>query len=754
MGKPLLSLLDRLRHPGRLPASLQVQIVPALRAGIAGVLPILAGELMGEPLVAGIGVVGFLGCLIDPGGEPQVRLKAMMSFAVLVAAVCLLAWAGSQWLPLGIGLAVVCGFAFSYVMVLGAAATAVGLMLTVELVVFLGQPLPGAGMVLLGAFFAFLGGLWAVVLTLVIWPNGGDTPARGALAESWRALAGLAERMKSLHDAPPRPGGWERIAPEGWAPVRATLETTRSRLAAVRRTRGGTSARSRRVLLLLSDAETVFRLLCALCGSLEAIDRSGAAPARAAAGAFSNALRDIAESCRIIAGLLDAPPRDLAGARSRAALLTAALAGLDRSIGALGHAGATPDGPVAQAALVMREAALCLADAGRTTPAGHSADALADVIWAPADPLGLTAIGETLKSNFTIRSVAFRHAVRVALGAGLSVGLSQSSALDHGYWMSVTTVIILQPYTATTWRRMLDRVAGTVAGSVAAALLLAVLNTPLEIAVLIFPFLVVAMLLRAVGYAFYVLAMTVAFLLIADLFAANGLAPWSLSWLRIESSFLGAALALVLCFSLWPNWEARGLPNAIAASLMAARDFITAALARPDGAALDARTRGGLQRACGLANNNAETALQRLINEPRIVPSPAVEPALAAISAARRLSGLAIEIDALPAAAFAGPQNAAVAASAARWADEALAGLAASLAGQGSSGALPPLPQDVVAACRHAAADVAQAGAPGLLFAALERMERQVSAIAGGAGDLLAALPAAAPATPAARSPA
>ncbi len=740
MPSPLAFLTDRLPWPSTIPASLKVQLMPALRAGIAGVVPILAGELLGQPLIAGVGVVGFLGCLIDPGGERRVRLRAMMSFAVLVALVCVIAWAGSFSLPFGIALAFVCAFIFSYVMVLGAAATAVGLMLTVELVIFLGQPLPGFEAVATAALFAFTGGLWAVFLTLVVWPNAGDTPARGALASAWRALADLADRMKALHEDPDDAAGWASIAPEGWAPVRTTLETTRAGLAAVRRMRAGTSMRSRRILLLLSDAEAVFRLLCGLCGSLEAIDRSHTARARSAAGPFGNALSDVAACCRAVADMLDAAPRNLAEARSRSGQLSALLDSLDRALAGLAGPGGVPDGPVSQAALVLREVALCLADAGSAMPAGRSADALADTVWAPADAIDFAVIRETLKSNLTIGSVAFRHATRVALGAALSFGLGQMAAIDHSYWMSVTTVIILQPYTATTWRRMLDRIGGTVAGSVLAALLLAMVGTPLEIALMVFPFLVISLLLRTLGYGFYVMAMTVAFLLIADLFSAGQLAPLGLALLRIQSGLFGAVLALVLCFSLWPNWEARGLPNAIAASLEAAQSFLVAVLTREGGRPLDPATRARLQRACGLANNNAEAALQRLINEPRFVPSPAVEPALAAISAARRLSGLAIEIEGLPRAAFSGPQGDQISLGASRWASDALAAVAAALSGGTTTFTLPRLPPDIVAVCRQAAADPTSAGAPGLLYAALERTERQISAVAEGAGKLLTAL--------------
>ena len=46
---------------------------------------------------------------------------------------------------------------------------------------------------------------------------------------------------------------------------------------------------------------------------------------------------------------------------------------------------------------------------------------------------------------------------RVGIGATLAVALSRSFAVNHGYWMSLTLVFILQPYFAATWQRTVER---------------------------------------------------------------------------------------------------------------------------------------------------------------------------------------------------------------------------------------------------------------------------------------------------------
>ena len=59
----------------------------------------------------------------------------------------------------------------------------------------------------------------------------------------------------------------------------------------------------------------------------------------------------------------------------------------------------------------------------------------------------------------------------MGIGATLAVALSRSFAVNHGYWMSLTLVFILQPYFAATWQRTVERVLGSVAGAIGASLL-------------------------------------------------------------------------------------------------------------------------------------------------------------------------------------------------------------------------------------------------------------------------------------------
>ena len=64
---------------------------------------------------------------------------------------------------------------------------------------------------------------------------------------------------------------------------------------------------------------------------------------------------------------------------------------------------------------------------------------------------------------------------------------SKTFAVNHGYWMSLTLVFILQPYVATTWQRTVERVIGSVAGAIGASLLGLLMSTPLSVALAVLP---------------------------------------------------------------------------------------------------------------------------------------------------------------------------------------------------------------------------------------------------------------------------
>jgi uncharacterized membrane protein YccC len=94
----------------------------------------------------------------------------------------------------------------------------------------------------------------------------------------------------------------------------------------------------------------------------------------------------------------------------------------------------------------------------------------------------------TLRSVVAPDSVILRYALRVAVITTLAVVLAELLHIKRGYWMTITAIVILQPYTGITTQRALQRVLGTVIGAIITAALGALFHDPRAILVLSFVF--------------------------------------------------------------------------------------------------------------------------------------------------------------------------------------------------------------------------------------------------------------------------
>jgi uncharacterized membrane protein YccC len=158
----------------------------------------------------------------------------------------------------------------------------------------------------------------------------------------------------------------------------------------------------------------------------------------------------------------------------------------------------------------------------------------------------------TLRANVSISSEAGRHALRLAIVAGVAEVLAQSTALPHGYWITLTVLIVLRPDYGSTLYRGLQRAAGTVvgAGLGVATVLLGHFGT-WALLLGLGVSLLAAYSVLAVNYLFFAIFLTD---YVVVLLALLGLPPDQTAVDRLIGTGVGAGLAL-LAYVLWPTWE-------------------------------------------------------------------------------------------------------------------------------------------------------------------------------------------------------
>ncbi len=704
----------------------RLQIGRGVRTAFALIVPVIAGDLLGQPLFSWAALGGWLGSLADKGGSYRTRAATMGAFAVLGSACAFAGTDAAGAVPLAVASMLVVGIVGGLARVYGDEGSTVGLFIAVIYAVAVGSPSAVPHAPLLRAEMFAGGAAWAMVLSLLLWPLHPFRPARRAVAESYRVLAELALALASVSRAlgDQSAGAARDRARALHASVRSALESARVVLADVRRPKQGRSPRGEQLLVLTEGAEQLFGTLVAIDAELEAAHDSGST---AGDEAFARVFAALAGTFQQLAAAID----DTVDARRPARVEPPVFA--DLSVGTAWpnlhlRAAATLLSRLSSDVRVLVDTASHI-DARASTVIPTTDEQRAALPAAARDPLAwLRPLRETLTS----RSLPARHALRMGVAAAAAVWLSFALDITRGYWATITTLIVLQPYAGATIRKTLQRVGGSVFGGIIAAALAVVARTKLEIAAVMVPFTVGAVAVLPLNYGVFVLLLTPVFVLLAEPHPGD----WGVAGLRVVNTLLGGAIALAASQLLWPVREIATYAKQLAGLLRDLRAQFAAVTAPGDATAPAwGQNAHEARRRFGLAVTNAEATMQRLITED--APNPhRVEAAMTILTYGRRMaSTMAAIAESRASGELAQPES--VVAELASQLDalaDALDGSAARVAGaQAVSDA------SVELSIANESASASELGARSLQIAQLERLRAQLSVMQRAVARYLAA---------------
>jgi uncharacterized membrane protein YccC len=223
----------------------------------------------------------------------------------------------------------------------------------------------------------------------------------------------------------------------------------------------------------------------------------------------------------------------------------------------------------------------------------------------------LTRILDQLRANFTRKSLLLRHAARVALVCGLDVTIILGLNINHGYWLLMTSLIVLQPHVSGTMRRGLERIGGTVGGGILAAVLAVLLHSQLAIAAVLFPLALLSIAILPVSYAAFAFFLTPAFVLAWLPFSGD----WQLALVRTGNTIAGALISVLAMAFLFPIYERDRAADFLRASLAADRRYLEQLAESWRARSASTRLLANARRAAGLAHNDTEESLERLLAE-------------------------------------------------------------------------------------------------------------------------------------------
>jgi uncharacterized membrane protein YccC len=595
------------------------------RAGVALCAPIILGDLVGIPNLAWASVGGFTAIVADSGGPYRTRLSSIVTLLLggstgfFLSSLCgdKLYWA----LPVT---ALFC-FIWNYLPVLGQPFSSASISVQVIFFCGIGSPSSSLHEVLGRCLLLLAGGVWAIFLALLLWPLDAYRPARSALSACYTELASFLEVVADLFGSDQQGASrWHHLAQYHQPRVRRAIEEGWQAVAAIRVRRSAETDQGRQLVVLLELADLLLARTVALTEHLETAAGGGDAACK------TRGLTGLDELRSAELWIADLLLRRRSENPATAEAKRQQMERLPDSLGAcLGQGNATSRFLLIQftkfAALletaIESATMLRMGKSPRRSPAPPFAASVGHFGYV-YERLGLLRqdldpqrMIDELVANFTPKSLIFRHAARISLVCGLDIILSIILHIDHGYWLLLTSLIVLQPHISGTMRRGVERIGGTVAGGIFAALLAVALHSPLMTAAVIFPLALLSLAMRPISYTAFAFFLTPAFILVWLPYSGD----WQLALVRVADTIAGSLIAVAAMLVLFPVYERERAPEFLRASVEANRRYL-ALLAEAWRTTTPTRSRStrplaDARRASGLAHSDTEESLERLLAE-------------------------------------------------------------------------------------------------------------------------------------------
>jgi uncharacterized membrane protein YccC len=577
----------------------QVHPRRAIRYAVGFGAPLFAGVAAGHT-VEGVSVAGgsLLVGLTDSGAPYRGRVRMMLIATVAASVATFLGQVTGGYDVVAVLVLAIWCFGTGLTIALGLPTYFVALVSALAMVV-IGYYPADALQSAEHAGLTAVGGLLQLALVLVFWGVHAHRPERVAIGRLYRSLSAWA---RDTSDA-------DRRTPvlEDFTAARAALDLAQGRVAVP-----GESGEAFRVLV--DEADRAYLDLVALRNAREELELQDPTTI----SAFALARETAADALAAVADALDAG-RWRGDADSLRSRLDEAV---DKLQAELDRRRATGDTAVANQleAFLHRGAAmraklrsavdLVVSWQGEGTPPENP-------VRRPRQrrtELRTRSAAAILRANLTLRSSAFRHAVRLAVATAVGAGLYRALDLWHGYWVPLTILFILRPEFGSTFTRGLQRYAGTALGVGLATVIAAALHPgPYALATITTVMAVAMFAFLIANYGVFVVSVTV-FIVFMSAFA--GAPEHSAALHRLIATAIGTTITLG-AMALWPTWERSTLPGTVAEMIEADRAYLRAVLgAWVDPGSWDRDSERQARVRARVARTNSETALQRALDEP------------------------------------------------------------------------------------------------------------------------------------------
>ncbi|WP_027125333.1 FUSC family protein [Gelidibacter mesophilus] len=178
-----------------------------------------------------------------------------------------------------------------------------------------------------------------------------------------------------------------------------------------------------------------------------------------------------------------------------------------------------------------------------------------------------------ITQNFSLNSTMFRHALRFTVAIIFAFILGTVLDIRNTYWILLTIIVIMRPNYGLTKDRSKDRIIGTLIGAAVAIAIVLLTQNVVVYAILAIISLTLAFALVQQNYKSSAALITINIVFVYSLINPDA---FQVIQYRVIDTIIGASIAVVANYSLWPSWEALNLKNVLVDALDKNRKYLLA----------------------------------------------------------------------------------------------------------------------------------------------------------------------------------
>ncbi len=178
---------------------------------------------------------------------------------------------------------------------------------------------------------------------------------------------------------------------------------------------------------------------------------------------------------------------------------------------------------------------------------------------------------EVLVENFNMRSPIFKHSLRLGAMTMIGYGVGMLFSVQNPYWILLTLIVIMRPTFGLTKTRSKERTIGTLIGGALAVGIVLLTQNPTVYGILAIVSLVIAFSMVQRNYKAAATFITLSVVFIYALLRPD---IFNVIQYRITDTLIGAGLATLGNFFLWPAWEVQSMQKTLLETIKANRVYL------------------------------------------------------------------------------------------------------------------------------------------------------------------------------------